>query len=84
MTTGRVAQRHPTSHLSARHTPRSDSTTGAKASMAVSRSGDPETIHGIVLTGHAKADTKPASMKSFHPKISETAIYAKAFEAALR
>ncbi|MEU9992493.1 hypothetical protein AB0E10_37970 [Streptomyces sp. NPDC048045] len=46
--------------------------------------GDPETIHGIVLTGHAKADTKPVSMKSFHPKISGTACYAKAFEAALR
>jgi hypothetical protein len=46
--------------------------------------GDPETINGIVLTGHAKADTKPVSMKSFHPKISGTANYAKAFEAALR
>ncbi|GGW13771.1 hypothetical protein GCM10018980_15610 [Streptomyces capoamus] len=46
--------------------------------------GDPETIHGIVLTGHAKADSKPSSMKSFHPKISGTANYAKAFQAALR
>ncbi|WP_409469759.1 hypothetical protein [Streptomyces sp. HC307] len=48
--------------------------------------GDPETIHGIVVTGYAEADnTKPLpSMKSFHPKTSGTAHYAKAFEDALR
>ncbi|MEV1069967.1 SGNH/GDSL hydrolase family protein [Streptomyces sp. NPDC050263] len=45
--------------------------------------GDTETIHGIVLTGHSRADTKPNSMKSFHPKISGTAHYAQAFEDAL-
>ncbi|MET9518248.1 hypothetical protein [Streptomyces sp. NPDC002994] len=45
--------------------------------------GDPETIHGIVLTGHSRADTKPNSMKSFHPKVSGTAHYAKAFQDAL-
>ncbi|MDN3297597.1 GDSL-type esterase/lipase family protein [Streptomyces ficellus] len=45
--------------------------------------GDPETIHGITLTGHSKADTKPISMKSFHPKVSGTAHYAKAFQDAL-
>lgn len=47
--------------------------------------GDPETIHGIVMTGRSEADepkTKP-SMKSFHPKISGTANYAEAFEEAL-
>lgn len=45
--------------------------------------GDPETIHGIVLTGHSNADTTGTSMKSFHPKVSGTAHYAKAFEDAL-
>ncbi|MFD8688748.1 SGNH/GDSL hydrolase family protein [Streptomyces sp. NPDC059651] len=47
--------------------------------------GDPETIHGIVLTGRAKADaTAPnPSMKSFHPKVSGTVHYAEAFEDAL-
>ncbi|WP_241678708.1 SGNH/GDSL hydrolase family protein [Streptomyces lasalocidi] len=45
--------------------------------------GDPETIHGIVLTGQANADSTP-SMKSFHPKVSGTMNYAKAFEDALR
>ncbi|GGP00934.1 hypothetical protein GCM10012280_70780 [Wenjunlia tyrosinilytica] len=47
--------------------------------------GDPETIHGIVLTGRSKADNaapKP-SMKSFHPKVSGTLNYAKAFVGAL-
>ncbi|MEU3837778.1 hypothetical protein [Streptomyces microflavus] len=47
--------------------------------------GIPETIHGIVLTGHSQADSslpKP-SMKSFHPKVSGTAHYAKAFQQAL-
>ncbi|MFG2365033.1 SGNH/GDSL hydrolase family protein [Streptomyces mirabilis] len=47
--------------------------------------GDPETIHGIVLTGRSKADSSAPtpSMKSFHPKVSGTVHYAKAFEAAL-
>jgi hypothetical protein len=45
--------------------------------------GDPETIHGIVLTGHSNADTAGGSMKSFHPKVSGTAHYAEAFEDAL-
>ncbi|MFF6998860.1 hypothetical protein ACFY93_28430 [Streptomyces sp. NPDC008313] len=45
--------------------------------------GDPETIHGIVVTGHSRADSKPTSMKSFHPKIAGTAHYAAAFQDAL-
>lgn len=48
--------------------------------------GDPETIHGIVMTGHSEADNAKLlpSMKSFHPKTSGTTHYARAFEDALR
>jgi len=47
--------------------------------------GDPETINGIVLTGRSKADKSAPlpSMKSFHPKVSGTVHYAKAFVDAL-
>ncbi|MGW3836348.1 SGNH/GDSL hydrolase family protein [Streptomyces microflavus] len=45
--------------------------------------GDPETVHGIVLTGHSQADDVGPSMKSFHPKVSGTAHYARAFQEAL-
>ncbi|MFJ3941784.1 SGNH/GDSL hydrolase family protein [Streptomyces parvus] len=47
--------------------------------------GIPETIHGLVVTGYSQADNsfpKP-SMKSFHPKVSGTAHYAKALQQAL-
>ncbi|MFD4236627.1 hypothetical protein [Streptomyces sp. NPDC058542] len=47
--------------------------------------GVPETIHGLVFTGHSQADDPlpQPSMKSFHPKVSGTAHYAKAFQQAL-
>ncbi|MFJ8085224.1 SGNH/GDSL hydrolase family protein [Streptomyces sp. NPDC096205] len=45
--------------------------------------GDPETVHGIVLSGHSRADDAPSSMKSFHPKVSGTALYADALENTL-
>ncbi|MFG2568196.1 SGNH/GDSL hydrolase family protein [Streptomyces sp. NPDC048567] len=47
--------------------------------------GDPETINGLVMTGHSKADNDPPkpSMKSMHPKVSGTVHYAKAFEKTL-
>lgn len=54
--------------------------------------GDPETVHGIVLTGHAKADNRgpswlpgnvAPSMKSFHPKVEGAGVYADALEHTL-
>ncbi|MFD8691829.1 SGNH/GDSL hydrolase family protein [Streptomyces sp. NPDC059651] len=54
--------------------------------------GDPETVHGIVLSGHAKADNRDwdwlpgnlkPSMKSFHPKIAGARLYADALQNSL-
>ncbi|MGW5420389.1 SGNH/GDSL hydrolase family protein [Streptomyces sp. NPDC003943] len=54
--------------------------------------GDPETVNGIVLSGHSKADNRDwnwlpgnvaPSMKSFHPKVSGAAIYATALQNTL-
>lgn len=54
--------------------------------------GDPETVHGIVLSGHSKADNRDAewlpgnvapSMKSFHPKVAGARLYADALEHTL-
>ncbi|WP_254407224.1 NocE [Streptomyces sp. GMY02] len=54
--------------------------------------GAPETIHGIVLSGHSKADNRDwawlpgnlaPSMKSFHPKVAGAGVYADALEHTL-
>ncbi|MDC0770301.1 SGNH/GDSL hydrolase family protein [Streptomyces sp. HD] len=54
--------------------------------------GDPESVHGIVLSGHSKADNRDwdwlpgnvaPSMKSFHPKVSGAGLYADALEHTL-
>ncbi|MFD7169909.1 SGNH/GDSL hydrolase family protein [Streptomyces violascens] len=46
--------------------------------------GDPETVNGIVLSGHAKADNSPVGMASFHPKISGARLYANVLERRLQ
>ncbi|NYE42975.1 SGNH/GDSL hydrolase family protein [Streptomyces fulvorobeus] len=54
--------------------------------------GDPETVHGIVLSGHSKADARDPdwlpgnvapSMKSFHPKIPGARLYANSLQNTL-
>ncbi|MGW0735634.1 golvesin C-terminal-like domain-containing protein [Streptomyces sp. NPDC002851] len=54
--------------------------------------GDPETVHGIVLSGHSEADNRDwewlpgnvaPSMKSFHPKTDGAGHYARALEHTL-
>lgn len=45
--------------------------------------GDPDGIHGIILTGHAEADSHPNSMKSFHPNLLGGRLYADSLEATL-
>ncbi|MFJ4147845.1 NocE [Streptomyces galbus] len=54
--------------------------------------GDPEDVHGIVLSGHSKADNRDwnwlpgnvaPSMKSFHPKIAGAGLYARSLEHTL-
>ncbi|MHC5704360.1 SGNH/GDSL hydrolase family protein [Streptomyces tirandamycinicus] len=54
--------------------------------------GDPETVHGIVLSGHSKADNRDwnwlpgnvaPSMKSFHPKVPGARLYADSLESSL-
>ncbi|ANW17294.1 GDSL-type esterase/lipase family protein [Streptomyces clavuligerus] len=44
--------------------------------------GNPESIHGIVLSGRSEADTDAPlpSMKSFHPKIEGARLYANALD----
>ncbi|MGW6455707.1 golvesin C-terminal-like domain-containing protein [Streptomyces sp. NPDC055078] len=55
--------------------------------------GNPETVHGIVLSGHSKADNRDwqwlpgnvaPSMKSFHPKPAGARLYADALERTLQ
>ncbi|MFF4351734.1 GDSL-type esterase/lipase family protein [Streptomyces sp. NPDC001530] len=48
--------------------------------------GDPESVHGIVMTGRSQADNDgPApSMQSFHPKPAGARLYADALEHTLR
>lgn len=55
--------------------------------------GDPETVHGIVLSGHSEADNRDwewlpgnvaPSMKSFHPKIAGARLYADSLQNTLR
>ncbi|WP_372409252.1 SGNH/GDSL hydrolase family protein [Streptomyces luteireticuli] len=53
--------------------------------------GDPESVHGIVLSGHAQADNEgpwwlggtAPSMQSFHPKPAGARLYADSLEATL-
>lgn len=54
--------------------------------------GDPETVHGIVLSGHSQADNRDwnwlpgnvaPSMKSFHPKIPGARLYANSLQNTL-
>ncbi|MFF4761079.1 SGNH/GDSL hydrolase family protein [Streptomyces sp. NPDC001292] len=45
--------------------------------------GDPESVHGLVLSNHSKADDSPHSMKSFHPKVAGAGLYAVALEHTL-
>ncbi|MEU5345657.1 NocE [Streptomyces sp. NPDC020766] len=54
--------------------------------------GDPETIHGVVLSGHSKADNRDVdwlpgnvapSMKSFHPKVAGARVFADSLEHTL-
>lgn len=45
--------------------------------------GDPEGLHGIILTGHSEADSHPVSMKSFHPTVLGARLYADSLEATL-
>ncbi|UQI49729.1 GDSL-type esterase/lipase family protein (plasmid) [Streptomyces sp. HU2014] len=55
--------------------------------------GNPESVNGLVLSGHSQADNRDwkwlpgniaPSMKSFHPKISGARLYANVLEQALR
>ncbi|MFF1832875.1 SGNH/GDSL hydrolase family protein [Streptomyces sp. NPDC058231] len=55
--------------------------------------GDPETVNGIVLSGHSQADNRDPdwlpgniapSMKSFHPKIAGARLYADSLEHTLQ
>ncbi|MEU6158091.1 hypothetical protein [Streptomyces sp. NPDC047130] len=46
--------------------------------------GDPEGIHGIILTGHSQADLGVNSSKSFHPNIHGATLYTDSLEATLR
>ncbi|MFP3991467.1 GDSL-type esterase/lipase family protein [Streptomyces sp. E11-3] len=48
--------------------------------------GDPESIHGVVMTGRSDADNDAPqpSMKSFHPKVSGARLYADALERGLK
>ncbi|WP_239079418.1 GDSL-type esterase/lipase family protein [Streptomyces sp. SID7909] len=45
--------------------------------------GNPEGLHGIVLTGHSQADSRPNSMKSFHPTVVGARLYADSLEQTL-
>ncbi|WP_313906152.1 SGNH/GDSL hydrolase family protein [Streptomyces sp. 130] len=45
--------------------------------------GDPDAIHGIILTGHSEADNHPNSMKSFHPNMLGGRLYADSLESTL-
>ncbi|MER6999322.1 NocE [Streptomyces sp. NPDC000410] len=54
--------------------------------------GDPETVHGIVLSGHSQADNRDwdwlpgnvaPSMKSFHPKVTGARLYADSLQHSL-
>ncbi|WP_229703380.1 SGNH/GDSL hydrolase family protein [Streptomyces albiflavescens] len=54
--------------------------------------GDPEDVHGIVLSGHSQADNRDwnwlpgnvaPSMKSFHPKIAGARLYADSLQHSL-
>lgn len=54
--------------------------------------GDPESIHGIVLSGHSRADNRDVewlpgnvapSMKSFHPKVAGARLFADSLEHTL-
>ncbi|WP_239475269.1 hypothetical protein [Streptomyces sp. CS131] len=48
--------------------------------------GNPESIHGVVMTGRSEADNDAplSSMKSFHPKISGARLFADALERGLK
>ncbi|MFB6666104.1 MULTISPECIES: hypothetical protein [unclassified Streptomyces] len=48
--------------------------------------GNPESIHGVVMTGRSEADNDAPlpSMKSFHPKISGARLFADALERGLK
>ncbi|MFG2828361.1 hypothetical protein ACGFWI_12990 [Streptomyces sp. NPDC048434] len=48
--------------------------------------GDPESVHGIVMTGRSQADNDaPApSMQSFHPKPAGARLYADSLESTLK
>ncbi|GAB2938695.1 golvesin C-terminal-like domain-containing protein [Streptomyces sundarbansensis] len=45
--------------------------------------GDPEGLNGIIVTGHSEADSRPVSMKSFHPNVLGARLYADSLEDTL-
>ncbi|MBO3681916.1 hypothetical protein [Streptomyces sp. NEAU-YJ-81] len=48
--------------------------------------GDPESVHGVVISGQAQADNdlpKP-SIQSFHPKPAGARLYADSLEKTLK